>query len=93
MADDSESFDEPYTRLEPAFSHHTTSHSYAEPLGISLQGLLELVRAHGGRGALAGLSTGAVKRLVLAATGHTRNSNAAQQLASGTPHYNHLPRL
>ncbi len=56
----------------------------SRPLGITLQGLLELVDAHGGRGAFAGLSTGAVKRIVLAATGHTRTSYAAQLLAAGS---------
>ena len=60
--------------------------SPGKPLGISLQGLLALVEAHGGRSALAGLSTGAIKRLVLAATGHTRTSYAAQLLAAGSPH-------
>ncbi len=60
--------------------------SPGKPLGISLQGLLALVEAHGGRSALAGLSTGAIKRLVLAATAHTRTSYAAQLLAAGSPH-------
>ena len=57
-----------------------------KPLGISLQGLLALVDAHGGRLAFAGLSTGAVKRLVLTATGHTRTSYAAQLLALESPY-------
>jgi hypothetical protein len=72
-----------------ADSERSATHSAAlpgRPLGISLQGLLALVDAHGGRCALAGQSTGAIKRLVLAATAHTRTSYAAQLLAAGSPH-------
>ena len=57
-----------------------------KPLGVSLQCLVDLVEAHGGRAAFAGLPTAAVKRTVLAATGHTRTSYAAQLLAAGSQH-------
>jgi len=45
------------------------------------------VAAHGGRAAFAGLSTDDVKRrIILAATGHTRTAYATQLLAAGSPH-------
>lgn len=62
----------------------TRTHDVNHPLGISLNGFLAFIEAHGGREAFEGKSTDWVKRVVMAATQAKKTSWAAQLKLEGS---------